>query len=318
MSDLQIIRQQHVSFGATGETARGDEVFIKVLVSFQDRLMQLKNARLSVFMAYALQESKIILGASGPLSLRAAEKIVPYSRPSIIDALDYLVEFNFLTELEERGSDGEKLYRVCSYAWFGTSHSGAPAFHPGDAADVPADPQSIQSNEGGQNSLPPPNKRATSASVRKSEHATGRGSKNSLLGLKDFSPIYDDINLSDSDSSKHHHICDSARKIFSKCGFAGPNLLWLAEHVEDEIAELWCAWIAAVKGDAALLKKYHSPHGYAWKVLRADPTAKPPEASNVASRTLLSDKWFVHGTREHAEYCRAHPGKFTCGCENDL
>ena len=95
MSDLQIVRQQNVSFGSTGQTARSDEVFIKVLVSFQDRLMQLKNARLSVFMAYALQESKIILGAAGPLSLRAAEKIVPYSRPSIIDALDYLVGFNF-------------------------------------------------------------------------------------------------------------------------------------------------------------------------------------------------------------------------------
>lgn len=281
MSDLQIVRQQNVSFGATGETARGDEVFIKVLASFQDRLMQLKNARLSVFMAYALQESKIILGTSNPLSLRAAEKIVPYSRPSIIDSLDYLVEYNFLTELAERGEDGEKLYRVCSYAWFGTTHSGAPAFHSGDAADVPADPQLNQPSEGGQNSLPPQNKRATTASARKSRHDTSdRGSKNSLRGSKKFLPHHDDDELIPDSTGKHHH--HDCAKIFSDAGFEGANIHVLSETVPLENARAWAEWIASKP------EKVRNPHGYAYACLKADPTSKPPA---TAKRGAWYDKY---------------------------
>ena len=186
MTDIQIVRQQQISFGASGQSALSDEIFIKILESFQDRLMQLKNARLHVFMALACQESKIVRGAGKPLSLRALEKIVPYSRPVIAPALDYLCEYRFLVELDERGPEGEKQYRVCSYAWFGTK-LGAPAFHPGDVADVPANPNGvpqIKAPPGGKDSLPPKPKPTVSRG-KDSESTTRDGERKSFQACKE-------------------------------------------------------------------------------------------------------------------------------------
>ena len=62
------------------------------------------------------------------------------------------------------------------------------------------------------------------------------------------------------------------REIFSAAGFRGKNLETLSERVAPDLAREWSAWVARAKQS----DQYRNPHGYAWTVLEAHPSAHPP------------------------------------------
>lgn len=277
MSDLQIVYTRNIGFGQHGQDVLSADVFIKVLVSFQERLMQLKNARLSVFMAVATQEPKIILTHAAPLSLRKMEKIVPYSRPSIIDALDYLVEYRFLVELPDRGPEGEKQYRVCQYAWFGTK-SGEPAFHPDSEADIPAQPPAhgmAPPETGGQNFLPPPGQRGTTVPFSPQEGSKdfSPGKKISLTGapLEEVEVTSTEVK---GETSSTTEVRALVKEIFSTVGMYGADLEKVSALVTLDQAKRIARWVNWARENAP---RYESPPGIAkWQLLR-DPRWEPNE-----------------------------------------
>jgi len=288
MSDLLIVQQKTVGMGPTGNDANTQEVYIKVLVSFEDRLMQLKNARLSVFMSVALNEARILLGQGKPLSSRKLEKRVPYSRPSIMDALDYLTDYHFIVELDELGTDGEKQYRVCNYAWFGTS--GLSAFHPDNVADIPAQPhdaQLIASKPGGQEFYPPP-----PCGSSQQPSAPPVVCKDSLHPSKKIS-LQEEVegtlsSIKNSESSSTPSTFAAVKKIFAEVGFYGNDLNDRACTVGIERAKRWAKW---VRWALVNRTEFSSPKGIANKHLKKDCEAEPPDPMDVI------DEW-EHAQRE--------------------
>lgn len=140
MSGLSVYRGKSVGYGPTGQDTLSDEVYVKILVAFKEMLCLLKGPRLSVFLCVALHESNICLGNGDPASLSSIQEETGYSRHSVINALDDLVERRFITELAERGDIGEKQYRVVAYAWFGNPLAPAPAK---DRSTPPAEASNI-------------------------------------------------------------------------------------------------------------------------------------------------------------------------------
>ena len=123
MSGANVIRQSKVGFDEFGQNIVSDEVYMQFLVSFMrdGSLRKLKGAPLAAFIAIGLHEAEILHGKSSPFTLFNIMAVTGYSKPIMIAALDYLVNERFATELNERGANREKQYRISAYMWFGAS-----------------------------------------------------------------------------------------------------------------------------------------------------------------------------------------------------
>ncbi len=219
---FQVVREQRVGFDEHGQSVSSDETFIKVLGSFQDVLGLLKGARLSAFMCVALQESKIMLGLDLALTLSSIQAKTGYSRHTVIEALDFLVERRFLDELDERGIAGEKLYRVASYAWFGK-----PRFNP--------------------NAVP----------------VLGKSSANFALVQKKCLVVEG----TDQDQEREKSTTTTAVQILHQVGVYARSL----PPIDRDRAERWAEFVRV-----APRNKWHSPAGFCYRSLEADPESEPP------------------------------------------
>ncbi len=137
------------------------------------------------------------------------------------------------------------------------------------------------------------------------------GGKKILPPEKKFFSHDDDVPVHKPEIEHHHHD-RASEKIFASAGFQGKNLTELGARVDADTARAWANW-----AKVANRSEYRNPIGYAWACLKADPRANPPA---VRRKRAFSDgyEWCTHGTREHAEYCRAHPGAFKCDCGDEV
>lgn len=119
MTKISVVREQENKYNAQGNYAYTDETYIKIYASFSELLQELKGARLSAFIALALNESEISFGRSNGLSVYDIANSTGYKVRATLLALQYLCQSNFSIKLEQRGEKGETLYRVSAYAWFG-------------------------------------------------------------------------------------------------------------------------------------------------------------------------------------------------------
>lgn len=292
MNDFQLVRTQTIGFGQHGAEGGTEDIFIKILAGFQSQLIRLPGARLHVFMAVATQEAEIITHNAPPLSLRKMEKVVPYSRPTIAAALDYLVEDRFILELADRGPQGEKLYRVCQYAWFGTK-AGDAAFHPASVVDVPtqpADAENETADRGGKEILPPPR-----PSGLGENQAQNEGSKKSLPPPKDFS-LEEEGDCSSLDSRNQSSSTTSAgvKKILAGAGMFGEDLERLAASVSEDHAREIAEWIRGERDDPD--SRFRSPAGIARCRLLANPEWLPdrPKKKHRGAWWSEQDDQFVN------------------------
>src|SRR5512142_1458882 len=104
---------------AQGPTRVSDHPFIKLSVVVRDCLHPLKGAPLSTFLALAVNEAEMSLGASRGLSAHDLAAQTGYGLRTTHYALEYLCQHHYVTKLEVGGERGESRYRVCAYAWFG-------------------------------------------------------------------------------------------------------------------------------------------------------------------------------------------------------
>ncbi|MGB8644067.1 MAG: DnaA N-terminal domain-containing protein [Anaerolineae bacterium] len=289
MSGFQIVRQKVSGYGPTGLEAQSDEVYIKILASFEEVLPQLKNARLHVFMCIALHEAKVILGKEAPLSLSSIQKKIGYSRNPVIDALDYLVEQNFIDELPGRGQDNEKQYRVRSYAWFGKSLAPAPASNSSDPTDPaaasnrsPLAPRPA-SNLGehphpGTDTADSTRSGPTSSGPVGSESEPTRGKFAQVQKVLSDAHDMNDIHINHQ-SEKDSSDMSALLEIFESFDppVAGPNLDQLVETVDLETAQGWQAWIPNAP------REFTAPVLFMVSRLKKNPRAKPPVSSSRRS-----------------------------------
>src|SRR3990172_773214 len=119
MQSINIVREKRLGFDERGHRVSSDETYVNISVSFRDLMQRLRGARLSVFLCLALNEAEISLGSSNGLSIYHMADESGYDARTVLRAVQYLCKFNFAVRLNQRGTNGEWLYRVADYAWFG-------------------------------------------------------------------------------------------------------------------------------------------------------------------------------------------------------
>jgi hypothetical protein len=249
---IQIVREKKITYNEFGQSAASEETYVKLSASLIDLLAALKGARLSAFLCLALNESEIYLGRSSGLTLKDIERMSDYSDRHVLRAVQFLTAKNFAIETGELGSHGDKLYRVCNYAWFGNSA------------------KSTASNSGPIQPASASNRRIQPARASNS----GRGDILSprVQNVRRVTSHDDDDLIPNSDSEiKSSSSMNDVREILATSGFQGKNLIALSETVPLETARTWVEWIAHAD------TKYSNPIGYAWACLSKDPHALPPK-----------------------------------------
>lgn len=123
---ISVEKQQVIGYSEFGQTTKTEEIYVKLSVRFKDLMHSLKGARLSAFFELALNEAEISFGHSRGLTLYQIADDTGYGTRATLYALEYLCQKRYATKLDERGPQGESLYRVCAFAWFGSPRDVPP------------------------------------------------------------------------------------------------------------------------------------------------------------------------------------------------
>jgi hypothetical protein len=191
---------------APGLPRVSDRRFIKLSVVVRDSLHPLKGARLSTFLALAVNEAEMSLGSPHGLPVPAIADQTGYGLRATRYALAYLCEHGFATKLEARGERDASLYRVSAFAWFGNP--------------------------------PPDGTRNTARKCTLVGKCQGVHSSAPVVVINTRS-----ISNSGEDKQQQAH-STASRAIFAAVAVGGPPLEKLARTVASELARAWTERLA--------------------------------------------------------------------------
>ncbi|CAG0946238.1 partial Chromosomal replication initiator protein DnaA, partial [Anaerolineae bacterium] len=166
---------------------------------------------------------------------------------------------------------------------------GAPAFHPGDVADVPANPQNVPQNktyQGGKESLPPKDVKTTTSSGMDSKPTTRDDGKKFSSACKDSLQGEEEgtvLKVPKENKSSTPSTYAETKKILAAVGFYGNDLELHASQVTPNGALLWARWIAYARVclPKGTFKSASGPTGVANYRLKKDPTSVPYDMDEV-------------------------------------
>ena len=308
MPPVEISYERTLGFDKFGQSVSRAQAHMKFSPSFVDDgcVGDLKGPPLSCYIIIGLHEVKILLGQAQPLSLIEIQRLSKYSRPSVTEALDFLVERNYITELAERGDKNEKQYRVRNYMWFGSNPS-SPISGADGKKYLPSDASDESRPRGRSREIATDNPCPTNGGrSRHIKAAADNGrSRDSGAPQKIFTPAKkifpphvhdDDVRTKqnqDSETSSSIHARAAIEKILREAGFEGINVQRIAENIDEiEIAEAWAEWLS----DPETTKRYRNPHGIAYGILMERPNMRPhffkprAESSPATRRPVISGK----------------------------
>jgi len=130
MSDapVSISESREVYLREDGSTFTRKDIFVKLDVTFRDRMLRvLKGPPLSVFLCIALHCDASMTAFP---SLSTIENETGYSRPAVLEALEFLTTTSGLVERQRRqhenGDADSNLYTIRSYFTMGDKHESPP------------------------------------------------------------------------------------------------------------------------------------------------------------------------------------------------
>lgn len=305
MPGFEIVQERVTSYDEHGHRTDSERYYIKMDESAEALLGELRGARLSFFYCVSLHEVAVRRRHARPYTISDVANVTNFSERALVYAAPFLLEHDFLVVSGTTGK-GEKMYRPSgTYAWFGDDRGAifAPRL-PG--LQKPVDPGAMIDDRGAK--------------------TDARGRKKTRRGVQKRAHHDDDVIQHELHSENENiiiHDRDAARELFAAAGFQGPWLEDVARVAAPlDRARVWAEWTARAK---AVPDRYPHPYGYVHKVYCADPDAVPPAIaeSTPAEQPPLSRydpqyAKFIHGTSEHAEYCRQHPDAFDCDCGNSI
>ena len=233
---ISIVREQESKFDEHGHCVSTEAMYVKISVSFRDMMQVLKGARLSAFLALALNEAEMSLGQSGGLTVYQIAESTGYGVRATIYALQFLCEGNFATKLEQCGEHGESVYRVSAYAWFGESRAQLPVSN-----------------------------RRYAKNAHLVANCIGVQKETSVVVVPDRC-----LAASSAIGVEQQQTTTGARELFAGLRVGEPALSRLSRAVSLENAEAWCDWTREAPGS------FRDPVAYMVKRLSEDPRAEAP------------------------------------------
>lgn len=281
MSDLQVVRNQTIGYGAHGFISAGEHAHVKLLTTFRRNgtLKQLGGAELKAFLDVALAEAETPPG----VTLHQIEIDTGVSYRHLLRIMPQLCQNSFCA-IDGTDDAGNQIYRVAAYAWFGKANRSVPSSRgsntrrPNPTARGSNTPDQLPhiggSNTNVQlgtasNSSPNaqrPNKNNRSSdkmSHDKMSHDIGTSNNNGTDSLSTLKELDEKTLLLNVAIFRQLHVTD-------------PKRMQLARRVPHAIAARWAQWVPL-----APLDPYYKPVGYMIKVLENDPEAEPPDLETL-------------------------------------
>lgn len=281
MSDIQVVRRQAVSYTAQGESATSEESYIKILTSFRNgTLRKLQGAPLSAFLSVALHEADDPAGVT--MEVIADETGVSYRH--LLRVMPKLCKDRYCV-IAEIDPEGNQIYRVAAYAWFGSNNqrSNRRPLPPARGSNTPP--------------APLPNTRSHDIL----SHA---------IGVPIITVIDSSKPIKVEEKTKTTKPNKVACAILRSAGVYGKVLLerWASE-VSEETARAWADWISGYRGKS-------NPQGIAVNALREDSGAMPYMPEEQEPRVARSG--YDHQTLQHQCGTAAHRlwAPWNGGCVN--